>query len=268
MRARDLETALCAAFCDGLQVHPVAAGFAVSAAFEASSGDRLSFYVVPTCDGWVVEDDGSYLAELVAKDVDIDRGQRAQMLDAILGEAQAAWDRDTYEIRTGAMGEEAIGTAAVRFLAALIRIRSLETLTREAIRTTFREDAIAALKRAIGDEVEVEEGGAVTADLRDFPADLILRPKHPEAAKPAAVYLVSNNDRLNEALLLKLEQERTGRRDFEVIALVEDLEATGVSRRKFQRAQNRDLAMPIFRSDEDAAMAFIANRVRGRGHAA
>lgn len=259
---------MCAAFCGGLQVHPVAAGFAVSSVFEEHSGDRLSFYVVPTGDGWAIEDDGAFLADLVAKNIDIDRGMRAQMLDAILESANAAWDRDTYEIRTRTLAEGEVAGEAVRFLAALIRVRSLEMLTREAVRTTFREDAIAALKGAIGDDVEIEEGGAVTRDLRDFPADVVLRPKNSATSKIAAVYLVSNNERLNEALLLKMEQERIGRHDFEVIALVEDLEGTNLSKRKFQRAQNRDLAMPIFRSDERAAVAFIANRVHGRGRAA
>jgi hypothetical protein len=34
-----------------------------------------------------------------------------------------------------------------------------------------------------------------------------------------------------------------------------------INRKKFQRAQNRSLAMPIFREDEDGAMNYIRRRL-------
>ncbi len=52
------------------------------------------------------------------------------------------------------------------------------------------------------------------------------------------------------------------RNDFGVVALIEDPELKMISRRRFQRAQNRALAMPIFRGDEDAAITMIGLKLK------
>jgi hypothetical protein len=51
------------------------------------------------------------------------------------------------------------------------------------------------------------------------------------------------------------------RDDFAVIALNEEPDMKVVSHKKFQRAQNRSLTMPIFKGDEDAAMNMIGRRL-------
>lgn len=107
------------------------------------------------------------------------------------------------------------------------------------------------------------EDEAITKEFTEFPADVVVRPRNGASmsAKPGAVYLVNTNDKLNEALLLQMEAQRIGRVDFGVIALLEEPEMRTISRKKFPRAQNRSLTMPIFRGDEDAAMNVIARRL-------
>jgi hypothetical protein len=142
----------------------------------------------------------------------------------------------------------------------MIRVRDLELLTREAVRSTFREDAISALTLTLGHAANLNENEPISKEFREFPADLVIHPR-PTApgAKSAAVYFVNTNDKLNEALLLKMEAVRLKNYDFEVIALVDELKP--LSLKKFQRAQNRDVALPIFREDEDDAVNFIRRRL-------
>ena len=148
--AETLTRALCSTFCEAITVNPVPCGFAVSAAFTDASGDRIAFYVVAEGDSYRLEDDGEYLARLVALGVDIERGQRQQLLQSVLETAGAFWDRDTYEIKTGTFDGAELTARMVRFLSALIRIRDLELLTRDFVRSTFREDATTAIMERFG----------------------------------------------------------------------------------------------------------------------
>ncbi len=253
-----LETELCAAFCGGLEVHAVPSGYAVSSAFTDSSGDRITFYIAETDDGFHIEDDGDYLATLVARDIQITTGARAEMLDAILSEGLAFWDRETFEIRTESFAREAIPDRAISFLSALIRVRDLALVTRERVKSAFREDFIAAVSRRFGDDIEIEENQAPANDLAEFPADLVIKPK--QGGRPGAIYLVNSNDKLNEALLAWKEREEVSS-DVAMIAVIEDSDLKQLSRKRFQRAQNRRLPMPMFRGDEDATVKFIGKEL-------
>lgn len=260
MDSSRLQQSLCRSFCQAITVTTVPTGYAVSTAFEDNSGDRLTFYISENPDGYVIEDDGDYLATLVARDIPITEGTRGQLLTSILEENGLYWDRDTYEIKSKLFEGQRIGENALAFLSALIRVRDLELLTREAIRSTFREDFVRELDTRAGHLVKIEEDTIVDRDFSEFPADLVVRPTEP-GLKPAAVYLVNNNDKLNEALLAWQDRNLNNRDDFTIVGVVEDPEMKGISRRRFQRAQNRRLPMPIFRGDEDSAITLVLREV-------
>jgi hypothetical protein len=261
-----LKNALCATFCSGFEVNVVPSGYAVSSIFTDRSGDRISLYLIAEDDGYRLEDDGEYLSRLVASGMEIERGQRGQLLDAILASEQAYWDRDTFEIRTGLFAEPEIAQRTGSFLSALIRARDLELITRELVRSTFREDAMEAIVERFGAVANIEEDVPVNRDFTDFPSDAVLKPKR--TGKAGAIYFVNTNEKLSEALLLQQETKLKGRTDFAVIALIEEPEMRLISRRKFQRAQNRDLAMPIFRGDEEEALGQIERKLELKGRAA
>lgn len=256
INAEALRNALCKTFCSSIVVNPVPSGFAISTLFSDRSGDPLSFYLVESGDGFRIEDDGEYLAQLVGSGIPIDQGQRSQLLEAILEQSGAAWDQDTYEIYSESFNEAELGLKLTNFLSALIRVRDLELLTREVVRSTFREDATSALEQRYGDVARFDENVAIDRSLSEFPADLVIRPEN-ESSKTGALYFVTSNEKLSEALLLQMEAEKLQREDFRIIALIEDSEMRMLSKKKFQRAQNRSLSMPIFRGDEDAAVARI-----------
>ena len=143
-----------------------------------------------------------------------------------------------------------------------MRVRDLELVTRENVRSTFREDAIAAISSRFGEQLGIAEEAPVSDDFSEYPADLVLKPTIESRGRSGAVYFVTSNEKLSEALLLKMELMSMNRDDFAIIALIEEPDMNSISRRKFQRAQNRSLAMPIFRGDEDAAMKFIGRELR------
>jgi hypothetical protein len=259
MTPETLEKLLCSTFCGAVDVRAVPSGLAVASAFKDGSGDPMTFYVTSSEDGVIIEDDGGYLSHLQALDIPFEAGQRGQLLDAILQQGGAYWDRESFEIKTTAFTEEELGRRAIEFMSALIRVRDLELLTREVVRSTFREDAIAALQRTFSGVAVIEEEAVLDSELSEFPADVVIRPRG-EAAAPTAVYFVHSNDKLSEALLLQTETLILDRRDVKVIALLEDADMKSISRKRFQRAQNRSLPMPIFRGDEEASMRMIAER--------
>lgn len=263
MRPEELKKTLCSTFCGGISVQPMATGYAISSAFEDSSGDPISFYLTHADeDHYIIEDDGGYLAHLIAKDIPIYQGTRGQLLDAILFTANAHWDRDSLEIRTDAFSEEDVAKRVIKFLSSMIRVRDLELITREVVRSTFREDATRAIVEFLGGAANIIEDEPISKEFKDFPADLIIKPKSEyEKARPGAIYFVNSNDKLNEALMLQMEARQLNRSDFEVIALVEDADLRNIKRKIFQRAQNRELAMPIFREDELGAMNSIRRRL-------
>ena len=261
-----LKDVLCASFCSAFDVRAVPIGYAVSSIFADRSGDRISFYVIAEDGGYRLEDDGEYLSRLVASGLEIERGQRGQLLDAILASERAYWDRDTFEIKTETFDEAEISTRTGSFISALIRTRDLELFTRELVRSTFREDAMRAIIERFEAVANIDEDVPVSNDFADFPSDAIIKPK--KAGRSGAIYFVNSNERLAEALLLQQETRLKKRTDFSVIALIEEPEMRLISRRKFQRAQNRDLAMPIFRGDEEEALDAIERKLQMRRTAA
>jgi hypothetical protein len=256
--AANLEKALCSTFCEAITVNPVPCGFAVSAGFTDASGDRIGFYVVADGENYHLEDDGEYLAQLVALGIDFERGQRQQLLESILQTANAAWDHDTYEIRTGAFEQQQLTSKIVDFLSALVRIRDLELLTRDFIRSTFREDATVAIMERFGPVANIDERKPVSSTFSDYLPDLVIRPK--TQGRNTAVFLTNNTIPFQEAELLRAEVEKEGKDgQITVVALIEDTDKINViSPRRFQRAINRGLSVSIFRGDEPAAMSAIA----------
>lgn len=244
-------------FCEAVVVRHVPSGFAISSPFTDNSGDRLSFYATETDGSYVFEDDGSYLSHLVAKGIDIERGQRKQLLDGVLAESNAYWDSDTFEIRSHNVPQSEVGDQSVRFLSALLRIRDLELLTKEMIRSTFKEDATAAIQERFKSDHAIEERAALAPEFNEYPADLILRPK--DGGKQLAVFFVNSPTQFLEAELLHGEIEKSNyRKEFASVALIEDTEKLNIiGMKRFQRAVNRGMPTPIFRGDEAAAMSHL-----------
>ena len=258
IKSENIANQLCSTFCEEISVNPVPVGYAISTPFKDQSGDRIGFFLVESGGGYRVEDDGEYIAKLIASGIAIDHGQRADILETILRDAKAYWDKDSYEIKSQGFSEDQVGSQVTSFLSALIRIRDLELVTREVVRSTFKEDVMSALENRFSDLVSLEEQETVDKSLGEYPVDLVVRPKSGQG-KVGALYFANSNAKLAEAELLHMEAKMAKRTDFKVMALIEDPEMSAISRKKFQRAQNWSIPMPIWAGDEDAVINRISN---------
>ncbi|MDV7341579.1 DUF1828 domain-containing protein [Terasakiella sp. A23] len=252
MDVGSLKKSLCETFCAEVSINPVPVGWAISGLFEDNSGDRISFYMTETPDGIAFEDDGDFLAEMIASRIDIENGQRSELLNSVLASADAYWDKDTYQIKSNhAYDQNNLSIAAIKFLSALVRARDIALLTRDVIRSTFREDVAQALEDQFGGKLTISENQAIDPRFKDFAADFVLT--NPANSKTGALYLVNSTEKLLEAQLLLMELvSHQSDDDYPVIAMIEDLNK--VSTNKFKRAQNSGLQMPIYTGDEFLAV--------------
>lgn len=254
--AETLKSVLSRTFCEAIEVRPVPMGLAVRSPFDDNSGDNLTFYVRETGDGYQLEDDGSYLPHLVAAGIDIERGQRRQLLDNILASSGAYWDTETLEIKSRPLTN--VSDGVVNFMSALMRVRDLELLTKEIVRSTFREDAIEAISSALHRDFTIETNAQLSREFSENPADVVLTPR--DGGRKLGVFLVNNPTPFVEAELLHSEIEKEGlHHQFGAAALIEDMQKIPIiGSKRFQRAQNRGLPMPVFRGDENAAMSALS----------
>jgi len=253
-----IESLLSKAFCQEITVRALPKGYSVSAPFQDHSGDRISFFVKESDGSVVLQDDGFFLSHLVASGIDIEKGQRQQLLDGVLTANNAYWDRETFEIRSNSAPRSELGQQSVRFLSALMRVRDLELLTRDMVRSTFKEDATNAILDRLGLEFVIEERGVLAPRYEEYPADIVIQRK--TGGKRSGIFLVSGATQFLEAELLHGEIERNiDDSEFGAIALIEDAEKfNSIGARRMQRAINRGLPTPIFRGDERASLDRIA----------
>lgn len=254
----ELQERLCRSFCESVRIRPVPCGYAVSSFFSDNSGDPIQFFIIEDGDTYYLEDSGDFLATLKASDVDFETGTRASLLAQVLEDGNAFWDEDSFEIRSKTMDLSSLTEGMLLFTSALMRARDVGLLTRDVIRSTFREDATRILEERYRDQFSANDNVAIDQDFQEFRTDLVLRPI--EGTSTAAVYFVNNNEKLLEAQLMLEQTMRKKREDVHVIALIETLDK--VSQQKFQRAQNRGLEMPIFQGDEYAAIDRIAQSIQ------
>lgn len=257
MNPGELRDALCSAFCGDLTVREVPAGLAVSAMFEGADGDRLGCLVERRGAAWRLSDDGAFLGDLEGYGIDVRKGGRAEFLARALRPVGGRVDPDTLqmvaEFDRPLLSEDVLG-----FLVGLSRAQDVVFWTKERVRSTFKEDATRALREALGDAADLEAATAVDRRLKEFPADLVIRPRGSGGGGTVtAVFLVQVMDALQEALLLALELRAQQRRDVRVAALIED-GSLNMGSAKAVRAVNRIDTVSFFRDDEREAAFKVA----------
>jgi len=250
---------LCKAFCDQLSVRDVRAGLAVSTGFTLTGGEPLGFYVVgPDQTGrYRLEDDGTTVPMIEAMGVDLETQTRVDALSALYAEYGAQYNPVTGELHTPPMTEEAVPQKALQFVALLLRLQDMILLTPERVASTFKEDAIQAVKRSLEGQATIYEDESPASGI-EFSADLLI-----EAAdrKPVTVFLAQSEQRVLEAVVAQMAVTYEAADSCSVIALLE--KDSSVSRKTRRNASNRLTAMPIYDGDEREAVQRIAREVLG-----
>jgi hypothetical protein len=252
---------LCEAFCGELVVREVPAGLAVSTAFDGINGDPIGFYVIgPDESGnYRIEDNGVSVSFIEASGADLSNKTRHEAFLEILREYGADYDEDSGELVLSQLDKNSLPTAAIRFVALLLRIQDIILMAAERAASTFREDVLRALKKEIGEKAKIEENIAVSAKLADFVSDVVIRA---EGHAPVAVFLGVSDQKVSEAMLLQLEATYVKHEPCSVVALIEKDGA--ISRKTFNRAVNRLAAVTVFRGDEEQAINRIREEALGR----
>lgn len=250
---------ICKAFCGQIAVHEVPAGLAVGGPFATQDGDPLGFYIVRSKSGgdYRLEDSGMLLPMIEASGANLESGTRAKELQALLSEYGASYDPDTMEIYSEFMPEESVPTAAVQFLALLLRVQDLQLLRTDVVESTFKEDAKKAISKMLGPFADIEYDASPSAELADYTADVLLRAKN--GGGTAAVYFGTGDSRISEAVTAWLEGrlKNSGVR----IAMVCETEKPPVNQKLWRRAQNRLDSVSFFRGDEAASIEKIGRQI-------
>jgi hypothetical protein len=251
---------LCQAFCDELAVREVPAGLAVRTAFALPGGEPLGFYIVgPDATArWRIEDDGTTMPLIEAAGVDLDTQTRSEAVAELLEEYGATYDGETGELSTPPMAADQVPSKSLKFAALLLRLQDLLLLKPERAESTFREDAIKAIKGALAERATIYENQSPAKGV-EFPADLLIEaPNRPAVA----VFLAQSEQRVLEAVVSQMAIAYEAKEDTSVIALLEKDSSVTTKMRK--RASNRLAAMPIYEGDERAAVLRIEQEVLGR----
>jgi Domain of unknown function DUF1828 len=244
---------LCRAFCDDLRVRDVPAGLAISTTFAATDGDRIGFYVIKDGLQFRIEDDGLVLPALEASGVDFKSGTRGAALDELLSEYGVRMDGTNHEFFMSGVTEDALPSAALKFVAFSLRVRDFMLMTEYRVATSFREDASKLIREVVRDRAILEENATISPSLSDFPADFVLRAV---GRRPVGVYLGISDQRILEALFTQMRARHETRDDVSIVALVE--QGRSISAKVRQQAMNRLDAVTEFRGDEVAAIERIA----------
>ncbi len=251
---------LCKAFCEQITVRDVPAGLAVSTAFNLSGGEPLGFYIVgPDSTGrYRLEDDGTTIPMIEAVGIDLETPTRTEAVNQLYSEYGATCNDEAGEISTLPMSPDQVPQRALQFVALLLRLQDLILLTPERAASTFKDDAIKAIKSSLEGQATIYENQSPASGI-EFPADLVI--EAPLRSR-VAVFLAMSEQRVLEAVVAQMAVTYESKADCSIIALLE--KDSSVTRKMRQRASNRLTAMPIFEGDEDAAIQRIKLEVLGR----
>lgn len=240
---------ICGAFCNALAVREVPAGLAIGTGHEGMSGDPIGFYIVGPDPGgkYTLEDNGLLIPAIEAEGADLSNKTRREAFASLLEEYSVGFDEDSGELKTDPISAAQVPSAALRFVAFLLRIQDLVLMSVERAASTFREDAIRILREQAKDRVEIVEGFVVHERLKEYPADIGFRVAN---SRPLALYFGVSDTKVLEALLLQAYADKENIACSVMVMLENE---NSVSKKTRQRAQNHLDGVPIFRGDEESA---------------
>lgn len=217
---------ICEAFCASLEVQQVPAGYAVCTPYANADGDPLLVYFVrDERNRWRLEDDGTQIPLLEANGVDLSGRSRGDAFDTLLEEYGAQFNKDSRTLYSPPLTEAELGAAAVRFVGLLLRLQDLSLLSPRIVRSTFREDALAAIHDAFDGRATVSEQAEISSELDGQEADVVIRaPSSP----PVAVYFATSEERALQALVVKMEAERYRKIAASIILMIERVKANPI----------------------------------------
>lgn len=255
-----LQQRICKAFCSDVRVNSIRGGFGVSTPFlDAHTGDMLGFYILGQTDSqkYRLVDDALTVARFESEGASLDSPNRRNSFDEILVAYGGVYDDETGEISIDDVQPDQVERKSLAFMAMLLRMQDMYLITREKVKNTFADDVASRLSAQTIPGFRFESGRPVHENLKDVIPDFVLR--RDGASKPVALFLVSTNEKLWQAIYLKLVAEHEARQPVSVVALLESINSGTIDARA--KASNRLDAMPNWRGDETAAFHRIMSEL-------
>lgn len=228
---------ICDAFCAAIDIHPVPIGWAIQTPYMDADGDPLLVYLARDTDkGWRIEDDGNQVPLLEACGVDLSGKSRGEAFSYLLREFGAQFDSEERTLHSPSLAEADVGAAVVRFMGLLLRLQDLALLSTPFVRSTFRDDALAAVERAFKGRAIIEDRAHLGSDAIGPEADIVIRAA---AQPPIALYIGTSEERALHAIVAKMEAQAYLHLDGKVALMVERAKKNPVKERTLALAYAR-----------------------------
>jgi hypothetical protein len=249
---------ICAAFCDGLDIRSVPAGYAVTTPYTNSDGDPILIYCVHDERGrWRLEDDGTQVPLLEASGVDMSGASRKGAFQQLLDEYGVQFNVTAQTLYSDPLQDSELGEAAIRFIGLLLRLQDLSLLSPQIVRSTFREDALAAIHKAFDGRAAVQDQSSIGGDLPE--ADVVITGP---SSVPVGGYLATSEERALHALVVKMEADKYRDISASIILLLERSKDNPVKPSTLALAMARLDAVVSFRDAQRDTLDRIARTAR------
>lgn len=249
--------ALCEAFCQSIEIRRVPAGWAVGTPFHSTDGDQIGFFITRSKSSgeFRIEDDGTSVAYLDALGVNMRTGQRAEIFSTLLKEYGLDYDSDLGIIHTGLISEDEIPVKSIQFIAMMLRLQDLSLLHPSTVRSTFEDDARAAINARFGHMAQIRHKEVLNNKMKNYKIDTIIETL---GYDPVAIYYGTSENRVNEAVIFWMESRFVQNFSAKVILLLERVKPQGITERALERAMNHLDAVPVYGQDSFEALSKIS----------
>jgi len=252
-----LKKAICDVFCSETQISEFEGGFAVGTPYTGKDGDRIGLYIVGSKGGpYRVIDNALTVSFLEAAGATLDNESRRSAFSGLLNQYGAHYDEEAGELYMDEVAEDRLPRAVLDFSAMLLRICDLEWMSKERTRSTFKDDVRKLLHQELDEKVRITESEAISESFVDIIPDMAFFPVDRE---PIALFLISDDSRLWQAIHMKMVAYHEKRLDILVVALLE--RESAVSHRVRIQADNRLDSIPRYGDEKDAAISRIVRVV-------
>jgi hypothetical protein len=175
--------------------------------FMFHDGDHLALVLKREKSGWVLSDEGHTMMHLSYRMEyrDLTQGKRGGIIESILSK-YGIRNRDGEFICL--VPDEQYGDALFQMVQGLLRVSDISLLSREQVKSTFREDVSTYINSL------TSLSGQVTWDWHDpvhdpegkYPADGYMEGSH----EPMVLFMLQGDDRVRDATIHLLQYEKWG----------------------------------------------------------
>ena len=230
---------ICSAFCDTLIVTEVPVSFSISTSVSWFSGETLSFYARVEGNRGRFEDSGNLLFDLECNGVNLETGSRREILDDLLHEHDVSFEEDDSLFCTDWMPISEITNTAMPFLTFLTRVQDLLFLSREIVKSTFREDLVRSLEETLERE-RVFVSKVLIDSLPHHTVDIVVRGPH---QRTAAFFPATSDANVLRAVLFSMEIQKNDIPNIIPFLIYENLDKRVFTHQSHEIAINSDLTL-------------------------